>query len=188
MKNSTTARFGAAVAAIALVVANSPLSDTYARVRDTVVGYGPWHLELSIGHWAADGLLAIFFFLVGLELKREFVDGELRSPHTALVPVLAAFGGVAVPALIYFAINRGGPGADGWAIPTATDIAFAVAVLAVVGSRLPASLRLFLLTLAVVDDLIAIAGFVVGERPGRVAGNRAGLGRRCGCRQQHDQD
>lgn len=145
---------GAAIAA--LIIANSPLSNAYETVRDTVVGYGPWHLELSIGHWAADGLLAVFFFLVGLELKREFVDGELRSPRTALVPVLAAFGGVAVPALIYFAINRGGPGAHGWAIPTATDIAFAVAVLAVVGSRLPASLRLFLLTLAVVDDLIAI--------------------------------
>jgi len=145
---------GAAV--VALVVANSPLKNAYARLRDTVVGYAPWHLDLSLGQWAADGLLAVFFFLVGLELKREFVDGELRSPRTALVPVLAAFGGVAVPALIYLAVNAGGPGVHGWAIPTATDIAFAVAVLAVVGSRLPASLRLFLLTLAVVDDLIAI--------------------------------
>lgn len=145
-----------AAAVAALTIANSPLSKNYVTVRDTVVGYAPWHLDLSIGQWAADGLLAIFFFLVGLELKREFVDGELRSPRTALVPVLAAFGGVAVPALIYFAINRGSAAAHGWAIPTATDIAFAVAVLAVVGSRLPASLRLFLLTLAVVDDLIAI--------------------------------
>ncbi len=145
---------GAAVAA--LLMANGPLAGTYARIRDTVVGYGPWHLDLSLGQWAADGLLAVFFFLVGLELKRELVAGELRSPRTALVPVVAAVGGVVVPALIYLAINRGGPGAHGWAIPTATDIAFAVAVLAVVGSRLPSSLRLFLLTLAVVDDLIAI--------------------------------
>ncbi|QKT06381.1 Na+/H+ antiporter NhaA [Gordonia sp. X0973] len=145
---------GAAV--VALIVANSPLADAYEKIRGTVVGYAPWHLDLSMEHWAADGLLAIFFFLVGLELKREIVDGELRSPRTALVPVIAAIGGVIVPALIYFAINRGGPGAHGWAIPTATDIAFAVAVLAVVGSRLPSSLRLFLLTLAVVDDLIAI--------------------------------
>ncbi|MFT4200381.1 Na+/H+ antiporter NhaA [Gordonia sp. (in: high G+C Gram-positive bacteria)] len=145
---------GAAMAA--LIVANSPARGSYERLRDTVVGYAPWHLDLTVGHWASDGLLAVFFFLVGLELKREFVDGELRSPRTAVLPVLAAFGGVAVPALVYLSVNRGGAGAHGWAIPTATDIAFAVAVLAVVGSRLPASLRLFLLTLAVVDDLIAI--------------------------------
>ncbi|MFT3899177.1 MAG: Na+/H+ antiporter NhaA [Gordonia sp. (in: high G+C Gram-positive bacteria)] len=145
---------GAAV--IALVVANSPLRTSYEKLRDTVVGYAPWHLDLTVGQWASDGLLAVFFFLVGLELKREVVDGELRAPRTAVIPVLAAVGGVAVPALIYLAVNRGGQNAHGWAIPTATDIAFAVAVLAVVGSRLPASLRLFLLTLAVVDDLIAI--------------------------------
>ncbi len=145
---------GAAI--LALIAANTPLRSLYEEVSSTVVGYAPWHLELSISHWAADGLLAIFFFLVGLELKREIVAGELRSPRTALVPVFAAVGGVVVPALIYYLINRGGPGVHGWAIPTATDIAFAVAVLAVVGSRLPAALRLFLLTLAVVDDLIAI--------------------------------
>lgn len=145
---------GAAV--LALIAANTPLSGLYDTVRDTVVGYAPWHLDLSIGQWAADGFLAIFFFLVGLELKREIVAGELRSARTALVPVFAAAGGVIAPAVIYYAINHGGPGAHGWAIPTATDIAFAVAVLAVVGSRLPAALRLFLLTLAVVDDLIAI--------------------------------
>ncbi|GAA3030627.1 Na+/H+ antiporter NhaA [Gordonia defluvii] len=145
---------GAAVTA--LIIANSPFSGAYTTARDTVVGYGPWHLDLSLGHWAADGLLAVFFFLIGLELKREFVEGDLRSPRTAMVPVLAAVGGVVVPAVIYLLVNRGGPGSHGWAIPTATDIAFAVAVLAVVGSSLPASLRLFLLTLAVVDDLIAI--------------------------------
>ena len=114
-------------------------------------------MELSVGQWAADGLLAVFFFLVGLELKREIVIGRLRSVRTAMVPVVAAVGGVVVPAMIYAAVNRGSAGSSGWAIPTATDIAFAVAVLAVVGSRLPVALRLFLLTLAVVDDLIAIA-------------------------------
>lgn len=146
-----------AAAVIALAWANSPLRDGYFAARDFTFGYAPWHLELSVGQWSADGLLAIFFFLVGLELKREFVAGDLRDAATAIVPVAAAAGGVLVPALIYVAINWGDPDAvRGWAIPTATDIAFAVAVLAVIGSHLPSSLRLFLLTLAVVDDLIAI--------------------------------
>lgn len=146
-----------AMAAVALIWANSPLADSYFAVRDFRFGYKPWHLELSVGEWAADGLLAIFFFLVGLELKREFVAGDLRNPARAVVPVVAAAGGVLVPALIYAAINWGNPEArGGWAIPTATDIAFAVAVLAVIGSHLPSALRIFLLTLAVVDDLLAI--------------------------------
>lgn len=145
-------------AAIAIVWANSPWAEGYFNLRDITFGYEPWHLELSLGTWAADGLLAVFFFLVGLELKREFVAGDLRNPRQALIPVAAAFGGVAVPALIFVAINVSDPTAvRGWAIPTATDIAFAVAVLAVIGSHLPSALRLFLLTLAVVDDLIAIA-------------------------------
>lgn len=145
---------GAAIAA--LIAANSTFADGYEQLRTIRIGYAPWHLDLTLGQWASDGLLAIFFFLVGLELKREFVLGELRSPRTAAVPVVAAIGGVVAPALIYLAFNAGRGGADGWAIPTATDIAFAVAVLAVVGSHLPAALRLFLLTLAVVDDLLAI--------------------------------
>ncbi|TJY72522.1 Na+/H+ antiporter NhaA [Arthrobacter sp. CAU 1506] len=145
-------------AIVALIWANSPAADSYFDLRDFTVGYAPWHLELSLGAWAADGLLAVFFFLVGLELKREFVAGDLRSPRKAMVPVAAAAGGVVVPALIYAAINWGNPETlNGWAIPTATDIAFAVAVLAVIGSHLPSTLRIFLLTLAVVDDLIAIA-------------------------------
>ena len=144
-------------ALVAILWANSPIADSYFALRDFEIGYEPWHLKLSLGAWAADGLLAIFFFLVGLELKREFVAGDLRSPRTAIVPVAAAAGGVLVPALIYTAIVRGDAGlAHGWAIPTATDIAFAVAVLALIGSRLPSALRIFLLTLAVVDDLIAI--------------------------------
>lgn len=148
----------AAAAVIALVWANSPASGIYFTLRDFTFGYEPWHLELSLGAWAADGLLAIFFFLVGLELKREFVAGDLRQISKSIVPVAAAVGGVAVPALIYAAVNAGSPGTlRGWAIPTATDIAFAVAVLAIIGSHLPSALRIFLLTLAVVDDLLAIS-------------------------------
>ncbi|MEV8146819.1 Na+/H+ antiporter NhaA [Arthrobacter sp. NPDC080073] len=143
----------------ALVWANSPFANGYFALREAKIGYAPWHLELSLGHWASDGLLAVFFFIAGLELKREFVAGELRKPAKAIVPVAAAAGGVVLPALIYVVINLG-PGAEtlkGWAIPTATDIAFALAVLAVINTHLPAALRTFLLTLAVVDDLIAIA-------------------------------
>lgn len=146
-----------AAAVIAVIWANSPASDAYFAIRDLRVGYEPWHLELSLGAWASDGLLAIFFFLVGLELKREFVAGDLSQFSKAVIPVAAAAGGVIVPALIYAAINLNDPEAiRGWAIPTATDIAFAVAVLAIIGSHLPSALRIFLLTLAVVDDLLAI--------------------------------
>ena len=144
-------------AVVAVVWANSPAADSYFALRDFRVGYAPWHLDLTLGQWASDGLLAIFFFLVGLELKREFVAGDLRQFSKAVIPVAAAVGGVIVPALIYAAINAGDPQAiRGWAIPTATDIAFAVAVLAIIGSHLPSALRIFLLTLAVVDDLLAI--------------------------------
>jgi NhaA family Na+:H+ antiporter len=147
-----------AAAVVALVWANSPFSDSYFALRDFRIGYEPWHLELSLGAWAADGLLAIFFFLVGLELKREFVAGDLRQFSKSVVPIAAAAGGVAVPAVIYALINLASPETlRGWAIPTATDIAFAVAVLAIIGSHLPSALRIFLLTLAVVDDLIAIS-------------------------------
>ena len=144
-------------AVIAVVWANSPFADAYFALRDFTVGPEALHLDLSLGQWASDGLLAIFFFLVGLELKREFVAGELRQVSKAIVPVAAAFGGVLVPAVFYAIINIADPDAlRGWGIPTATDIAFAVAVLAIVGSKLPSALRIFLLTLAVVDDLIAI--------------------------------
>ncbi|WP_427005356.1 Na+/H+ antiporter NhaA [Pseudarthrobacter sp. H2] len=146
-----------AAAVIALVWANSPASDSYFALRDFRIGYAPWHLDLSLGAWAADGLLAIFFFLVGLELKREFIAGDLRQLSKSVVPVAAAVGGVIVPALVFALVNLSSPGTlRGWAIPTATDIAFAVAVLAIIGSHLPSALRIFLLTLAVVDDLLAI--------------------------------
>jgi Na+:H+ antiporter, NhaA family len=143
---------------IALVWANSPWAGAYTGLRDLTVGPAALHLDLSLGSWAADGLLAIFFFVAGLELKREFVAGDLRDPRRAALPVVAAVGGMAVPALLFVLINLGA-GAEvlqGWAIPTATDIAFALAVLAVVSTHLPGGLRTFLLTLAVVDDLLAI--------------------------------
>lgn len=142
-------------ALLALVWSNSPWSEGYQSLRDLRFGPAALHLDLSVASWAADGLLAIFFFVAGLELKREFVAGDLRDPRRAAVPVAAAAGGVLVPAVLYTLI-AGGNGAKGWAIPTATDIAFALAVLAVVGRFLPSALRTFLLTLAVVDDLLAI--------------------------------
>ncbi len=145
-------------AAIALVWANSPWGGAYETLRDTRVGPSSLHLDLTLGTWAADGLLAIFFFVAGLELKREFVAGDLREPRRAALPIAAAVGGMAVPALLFVLFNLGGPeGAlRGWAIPSATDIAFALAVLAVISTHLPSALRTFLLTLAVVDDLLAI--------------------------------
>lgn len=147
-----------AATAAALLLANSPAAGWYESVRDFEFGIPELHLQLSVGTWAADGLLAIFFFVVGLELKEEFVTGRLRDARQAVLPIAAAIGGVAIPALIFVLINlNSGPEAlRGWAIPTATDIAFAVAVIAVVGKFLPPALRVFLLTLAIIDDLIAI--------------------------------
>lgn len=152
-------------AGAALVWANSPWKESYFGIRD-LSPLGHWlglHLNLSIGEWAADGLLAIFFFVVGLELKREFVAGDLRDPGRAALPIAAAVGGMVAPALIFvaFTAHVGDGALRGWAIPTATDIAFAVAVLAVISTHLPAALRTFLLTLAVVDDLLAITVIAV---------------------------
>jgi len=154
-----------AAAAAALVWANSPWSPAYHALREVRFGTDGLglHLNLTLGQWAADGLLAIFFFVVGLELKREFVAGDLRDPRRAALPVVAAVGGMVVPAVIFlvFTVGAGEGATRGWAIPTATDIAFAVAVLAVVSTHLPAALRTFLLTLAVVDDLLAITVIAV---------------------------
>ncbi len=146
------------VAALAaLVWANSPWRGGYHDLVAFHIGPDVLHLQLSLAHWTSDGLLAIFFFLAGLELKHEFTHGALRDPGKAAVPIVAACCGVAVPAILYAAWQLYGGGAlKGWAIPTATDIAFALAVLAVIGAHLPSALRSFLLTLAVVDDLIAI--------------------------------
>lgn len=147
-----------AAAVVALAWANSPWRHAYTDLHGVTVGPHWLHLHLTLNAWASDGLLAIFFFVAGLELKREFVAGDLRDPRRAALPIVAALGGMLVPALIYTAINvtRSGGAPAGWAIPIATDIAFAVAVLATISTHLPTGLRTFLLTLAVVDDLLAI--------------------------------
>ncbi len=147
-----------AATAVALVWANSPWSDAYRTMRETVVGPAALHLDLTLAQWATDGLLAVFFFVVGLELKRELVVGELSSVRQALLPVAAALGGMVVPAGFALLVGGGAPGMDqAWAIPVATDIAFALGVLALAGSALPVTARVFLLGLAVADDLGAIA-------------------------------
>ncbi|MFI1157481.1 Na+/H+ antiporter NhaA [Streptomyces sioyaensis] len=145
-----------AAAVAALIWANT-LGGSYEAVRGFHLGPSAVGLDLSVQHWAANGLLAVFFFVAGIELKRELVAGELRDPRAAALPVIAAICGMVMPAVVYFAVNGlGGGSLQGWAVPTATDIAFALAVLAVIGTSLPAALRAFLLTLAVVDDLFAI--------------------------------
>ncbi len=144
-------------ALVGMLWANSPWADAYATVKGLTFGPAALHLDLTVEQWAADGLLAIFFFIAGLELKRELVCGTLRKPSAAALPIVAALSGMALPALVFLAVAHGDSSAvRGWAVPMATDIAFALAVLAVVGSRLPPSLRAFLLTLAIVDDMGAI--------------------------------
>lgn len=144
--------------ALALLWANSPWAEGYRLLQELRVGPEALHLDLSLRAWAADGLLAVFFFVVGLELKRELTTGALSSLRGALVPVVAAIGGMVVPAAIYLGLNLGLPGGapQGWAIPVATDIAFALAMLGVFAPGIPPSVRAFLLALAVTDDLLGI--------------------------------
>ena len=147
------------MAVVALVWANSAFGDVYSDLWETdlSVNLGDLaHLDLNLREWVNDLAMAFFFFVVALEIKREMVRGDLRDPRAAALPVLAALGGMFVPALIYTLFNAGGAGADGWGIPMATDIAFAVGVLSLLGKRVPSSLVVFLLTLAIVDDLGAI--------------------------------
>jgi NhaA family Na+:H+ antiporter len=144
-------------AVIAVIWANSAVGDSYFEILEThlSIEFGSFHFDESVEHLINDGLMAIFFFVVGLEIKRELALGELRDPKAASVPVVAALGGMVVPALVYlaFVIPQGGEAVDGWAIPMATDIAFSVGVLALLGRVVPASIKLFLLALAIVDDL-----------------------------------
>jgi Na+:H+ antiporter, NhaA family len=164
-----------AAAAVALAWANSPWQSAYAGLWETplAVQLGRFTIEGDLRHWVNDGLMTLFFLVVGLEIKRELVSGELRTWRSASLPVIAAAGGMAVPAGIYALLNADGPGADGWGVPMATDIAFALGVLALLGSRVPAALKVFLLTLAIVDDLGSIAVVALfysqGVSPARLA-------------------
>ena len=144
---------------VALIWANSPWADSYVDLLHTYVGvsWGDVAFKLSLHHWINDGLMVVFFFVVGLEIKRELVVGELSSVNKAALPVAAAIGGMVVPAALFFLINSGGEGARGWGIPMATDIAFALGVLAIFGARAPLGLKVFLTALAIADDLGAVA-------------------------------
>src|SRR5215203_1968398 len=160
MKMLRSERWSAALlltaAVVGLILANLPIGPALIALKDEHLDL-PWlGLDLSAGHWISDGLLAIFFFIVSVELKRELVIGELNTLSKALLPAIAAVGGVVVPAAVYVAFTAGSDTVDGWPVPTATDIAFALGVLAVFGRWLPTRVRVFLLALAVLDDLIAI--------------------------------
>jgi NhaA family Na+:H+ antiporter len=156
----------------ALVWANSPWDASYDELWHTrlAVSLGGHEIDLDLRGWINDGLMAIFFFVVGLEIKRELVEGELREPRKAALPAVAALGGMIVPALVYLAVNTGGDGARGWGVPMATDIAVAIGVLSLLGSRVAPSLKLFILTLAIVDDIgaiVVIAAFYTEDIDGR---------------------
>jgi len=153
---------------IALVLANSPMSASYLHIWEADIGFhiGALHVSHSLHHWINDGLMALFFFVVGLEVKRELVLGELNDPRRAALPVIAAMGGMLVPAAIYLALRAGTPSQRGWGTPMATDIAFVVGCMAVLGSRIPHGLRITVLTLAIADDIGAILVIAFGYSTG----------------------
>ncbi len=159
-----SARFPAIVllvaAILALIIANSPLGPAAAGIKETYLGI-PGVFEMSVGHWVQDGLLAVFFFIVAVELQYELTNGELNSARKALQPAIAAAGGVVVPVVVYLIFAAGSDAVDGWPIPTATDIAFALGVLAVFGRGLPSGIRIFLLALAILDDIVGIVFIAV---------------------------
>lgn len=145
-------------AILALILSNSPWAEAYHHLWETKfsVGFGKYSISKSLHHWINDGLMAIFFFVIGLELKREIIAGELSNPKKALLPLVSAVGGMLLPAFIFLAINNGGEASNGWGIPMATDIAFALGVLYLLGNRVPISLKIFLTALAIADDLGAV--------------------------------
>jgi NhaA family Na+:H+ antiporter len=152
----------------ALVLANTPLADKFLALWKAKLTFaiGSFRMEHSLQHWINDGLMAIFFFVVGLEVKRELVMGELRDLRQAALPIAAALGGMIVPASLFLILQYGGPGERGWGIPMATDIAFVVGCLAVLGNRIPLSLRVMLLSLAIADDIGAILVIAIGYTTG----------------------
>jgi Na+:H+ antiporter, NhaA family len=157
-RQTTTGLMLMGTTVLALVLANSGMAESFAALGQLYAGlsFGSWELKLSLHHWVNDALMALFFFVVGLELKREMLVGELAKPRQAILPIAAAIGGMLLPALCYVLLNFDGPGAAGWGIPMATDIAFAIGVLVLLAARVPQALITFLVALAIVDDLGAV--------------------------------
>lgn len=159
INNSTTSGIVLfSAAGLALILANSPWKEEYHHLWHTIfsIGFGDFVVAKDLHHWINDGLMAVFFFVIGLELKREIVAGELSNPKNAIMPLVAAVGGMVVPALVYLAFNPTGPASSGWGIPMATDIAFALGILYLFGDRVPLSLKIFLTALAIADDIGAV--------------------------------
>ena len=159
-------------AGLAMLLANSPFGDRFLDLWHIKLGWdlGAIHLRYSLGHWVNDGLMAIFFLLIGLEIEREFYIGELSDIKNASLPIFAAIGGVLTPALIHYLLNRGTATQSGFGIPMATDIAFALGILALLGSKVPLSLKIFLTAFAIIDDLIAILIIALFYTSGFLAG------------------
>lgn len=157
-RQSTSGMVLFVAALMALIVANSPFADSYYHLwhNEISIGFNDFMIRKTLHHWINDGLMAVFFFVIGLELKREIMAGELSNPRDALLPIAAGVGGMVVPALIYLAFNSSGDASDGWGIPMATDIAFALGIISLLGNRVPLSLKVFLTALAIADDLGAV--------------------------------